>query len=61
VAADRLAARTGAPVTTEQVEFLGRMHAAYEFLLSDRPDVKRVDANEDVDTVAAAVRVHVRL
>jgi thymidylate kinase len=59
VAAQRLAARTGAPVSPEQVDFLDRMHAAYEFLLRERTDVVRVDADGAVETVAAAVQARV--
>jgi thymidylate kinase len=61
IAADRLARRTSDEVGTEQIEFLVRMHEAYEFLLSEREDVVRVDANGAVDEVAEAVRAHVRL
>lgn len=61
VAAGRLARRTGAEVSTEQVEFLIRMHDAYEFLLEERRDVVRVDANRGIDEVAVDVRAHVRM
>jgi thymidylate kinase len=61
VAADRLARRTCQPVGTEQVDFLVRMHQAYEFLLSERRDVVRIDANGEIDQVAELVRAHVRL
>jgi thymidylate kinase len=61
VAAERLALRTGAPVSTEQVDFLVRMYESYEFLMTDRPEVVRVNANQEIHTVAAAVRAHVRL
>ena len=44
VAAERLEQR-GAPVGPEQVEFLVRMHEAYEYLLRARKDVERVDAD----------------
>ena len=57
VAAQRLRGAdrdTGA--SPEQVSFLTRMHAAYEFLLRERDDVVRIDANEGIsETVAAAV------
>ncbi len=61
VAADRLARRNGTDVNADDIEFLGRMHDAYEFLLSERHDFVRVDANEEVDEVAARVRAHVRM
>ena len=60
VAAERLARRNGSPVSAEQVDFLRRMHDAYEFLLRERRDVVRIDANRDIDEVAEAVRAHVR-
>jgi thymidylate kinase len=60
VAAERLERRAGTSVSTAQVDFLIRMHGAYEYLLSDRPDVRRVDAGQDVEDVAAAVREHVQ-
>jgi len=61
VAAERLARRNDAEVDPEQIEFLGRMHDAYEYLLTGRQDFVRVDANRDVDEVASAVRAHVRM
>jgi thymidylate kinase len=60
-AARRLAGRNGTQVDQDQVDFLGRMHDAYKFLLSERPDVVRIEADRDVDEVAEAVRAHVRL
>jgi thymidylate kinase len=59
VAAERLEQR-GALGGREQVEFLVRMYEAYEYLLRDRKDVKRVDANGSVADVAESVRSHVR-
>jgi thymidylate kinase len=59
-AAERLAHRNGGAVSPEQTEFLVRMHDAYEFLLREREDVVRVDANGPVARVAEAVRAHVR-
>jgi thymidylate kinase len=61
VAAERLARRNDAEVDPEQIAFLGRMHDAYEYLLTGRQDFVRVDANRDVDEVASAVRAHVRM
>lgn len=60
-AAERLARRNDAEVKPEQVDFLGRMHDAYEFLLEERRDVVRVDANRGIDEVAVDVRAHVRM
>ena len=37
------------------------MHDAYEFLLSERRDFVRVDANRGIDEVAGDVRAHVRM
>jgi thymidylate kinase len=59
-AAERVERRGGGPVNTQQAEFLVRMHEAYEFLLSERSDVVRVNANEGIDEVAAAVRAQVQ-
>jgi len=61
VAAERLARRNDAEVTTEQIDFLERMHDAYEFLLEERRDVVRVDADREIDEVAVDVRAHVRM
>ena len=61
IAAQRLARRNDAEVSDEQVDFLGRMHDAYEFLLEDRAGVMRVDANRGIDEVAVDVRAHVRM
>jgi thymidylate kinase len=61
VAAQRLARRNGGQVSTDQAEFLARMRDAYEFLLSERDDFVRIDANNEIDEVAEAVRAHVRL
>ena len=61
VAAERLARRNDAEVRTEQVDFLERMYDAYEFLLEERPDVVRVDADRAIDEVAVDVRAHVRM
>jgi thymidylate kinase len=61
VAAGRLARRNGAEAKPDQVEFLRRMHDAYEFLLEDRQDFVRVDANREIDEVALDVRAHVRM
>jgi thymidylate kinase len=61
VAAERLARRNDAAVGAEQVDFLGRMHDAYEYLLSERRDFVRVDANREIDEVALDVRAHVRM
>ena len=61
VAADRLARRNDAEVSAEQIDFLGRMHEAYEFLLEERDDILRVDADRSIDEVASDVRAHVRM
>jgi thymidylate kinase len=61
VAAERLAVRNRTKVDKEQTEFLGRMREAYEFLLSERPDVVQIDANGKPHEVAEAVRAHVRM
>jgi deoxyadenosine/deoxycytidine kinase len=61
VAADRLARRNDAEVSAEQIDFLGRMHEAYEFLLEEREDVLRVDADRSIDEVASDVRAYVRM
>jgi len=61
VAAERLARRNDAEVSTEQIDFLGRMHDAYEYLLSGRRDFVRVDANRGIAEVASDVRAHVRM
>ncbi len=61
VAAERVARRNDAEVDPEQIEFLGRMHEAYEFLLEERDDVLRVDADRSIDQVASDVRAHVRM
>ena len=61
VAAERLARRNDAEVSKEQVDFLGRMHDAYEFLLEDRQGVIPVDANREIEEVAVDVRAHVRM
>jgi Thymidylate kinase len=61
VAAERLARRNDAEVTTEQIDFLERMHDAYEFLLEERRDVVRVKADREIDEVAVDVRAHVRM
>lgn len=58
LAAERLELR-GSPADREQVDFLGRMHDAYEELLDGRADVVRIDAGGSVDEVAAAVRAAV--
>ena len=58
VAAERLAKR-GTPVEDEDVDFLFRMYDAYEHLLRGREDVRRIDANRDVNEVAADVRARV--
>jgi thymidylate kinase len=58
VAAERLEGRVGS-VGQEHVEFLVRMHEAYEYLLHDRKDVMRVDANRSIEQVAESVRSHV--
>jgi thymidylate kinase len=60
-AARRLAVRNGTEVSAEQVEFLVRMRDAYEFLLDEREDFVRVDANRGIDEVAGHVRTHVRM
>jgi thymidylate kinase len=61
VAAERLARRNDAEISTEQIDFLGRMHDAYEYLLSGRQDFVRVDANREIAAVASDVRAHVRM
>ena len=61
VAAERLARRNDAEISTEQIDFLGRMHDAYEYLLSGRQDFVRVDANREIAAVASDVLAHVRM
>jgi thymidylate kinase len=61
IAAGRLAQRNDAEVSTEQIAFLRRMHDAYEFLLGERRDFVRVDANKTIGEVASDVRAHVRM
>ncbi|HEY6749525.1 MAG TPA: deoxynucleoside kinase [Mycobacteriales bacterium] len=56
VAALRLAERSGIHDDSERVEFLIRMHKAYDDLLDGRKDVRRVDANRTRDEVAESVR-----
>ena len=57
----RLAVRNGTGVSADQTAFLARMRDAYEFLLSERQDFVRVDANRGIDEVAEIVRAHVRV
>jgi thymidylate kinase len=61
IAAERVARRNGSGVQADQIAFLRRMRDAYEFLLEDRRDFVRVDANREIDEVASTVRVHVRM
>lgn len=61
IAAERLARRNDTEVNPEQIDFLERMHGAYEFLLEERQDVVRLDANREIAAVADDVRAHVRM
>ena len=53
VAAERLARRNGTEVRADQLDFLRRMRDAYEFLLEDRQDFVRLDANRGIDEVGS--------